>query len=382
MNFNYSEIEKIMEKVKDCIEYYEGKYINNKIFTMYLSDGERIQYEITPNNLAHLLGFRLDLVKTTYNFCGNNSYEILKEISENPFKLYNLFAQNIVKQEQIFSKHILQKLEGFKNNIKADVAEIIEETEFVCNFKKEENWGLNGKNQKYDYIIVKKYKDNKVALLCLVKNENIYYAMSNQLFNSIDEAKTMLNELLPRQEITILSGLNVYSRITASNYTSNLNLGKKMQKINELKYYKKNFKCNIEICSDYQYTIGKLNKNKAEKIYNSSTADSIINAITNGRLIENQEFYDSDLKGIIDSWNDYISNSTTTTNKNVQISYTNAVNELKNFKKLVELLTKENDSLKNEVRTLIIENEILKQDNSVLEEIIKEIHQIIKPRTK
>jgi len=38
MNFNYSEIEKIMEKIKDCIEYYEGKYINNKIFTMYLSD--------------------------------------------------------------------------------------------------------------------------------------------------------------------------------------------------------------------------------------------------------------------------------------------------------------------------------------------------------
>ena len=120
---------------------------------MFLGNGEQVKYAVTPDNLPHLLGINLDIIRTTYNYSNTSAYDLMIEMLENPYRLHRLFKDNILKIEQVFSKNINEKLEGFKDNFKYDAKEVLEDTDFVCKFESENSWTVTAKKQKYDYII-------------------------------------------------------------------------------------------------------------------------------------------------------------------------------------------------------------------------------------
>lgn len=376
---NLSEIEVLFEQINDCIEFYEKTYIKNKVFTLYLGNGEKIKYTINPNNVPHLLGINLDVVKTTYNYSEDSSYELLKNVCKNAYKLYSLFNSGVLKQELVFSKNIKEKVACFKNNFSSHAKEILEQTEFVCNFKREKSWEITDKNQKYDYIIVKEFPDGKITLLCLVKKGAQCYVMSNQLFDSIEEANESFKELFTNQEITLLTGISIYNIYNDSNYDASLTTNQKLDKISDLKYYKENFGSNIDVVSDYQYTVGKLRNNRYEKNENRTTMDDIIECIVNKTLISRNEYSDSALIGIIDAWNDHICINANNLGGNAEYSYTEAIKNLKILKEKTQKLESENNSLKEEISALKEKNGTLLEENKQHIEDKAAIMKILKP---
>lgn len=375
---NLSKIENLFEKINECIEFYEKQFIQNKTFTLYLGNGEKVKYSINPDNLPHLLGVNLDFVKTLYNYHNKESYELLKEVCSDAFKLNELFNKEIIKPNQIFSQYIDKKLEGFKDNFKYDVKQVLEDSDFVCTYNSEKSWEVSENNQKYNYIVFKTYPNGKIGLLGLVKKGFQCYAMSNQLFDSIEEAKDKFNELLKNQDITLLTGFSTYNKTTDTNFSWNITINQKTEKIDTLKNYKENFGCNINITNDYEYTLRVINDNKSEKKDNYFTTDDIVEGIVNGKIINRDSYVDSPLLKIIDAWNDYICSGSYTSDDN-SISYTETIKNLKTTSGLLKKTEKENEQLKVKIDLLNIENDEIKKQNEIFKSNEEAIIKILKP---
>jgi len=380
MNYKLGEIEELFEKIKNCIEYYEKEYIDNKIFTMYLANGERVKYSITPINIPHLLGINLTPIKNVMTFNSDNTLSLLKELCDRSYELYNKFNSGVIRQEDVFSNYIEKKIETFKDNVKPDLQYILKETEFVCCYKSKRSWEVTDKNQKYDYIIVKKYDDESYGLLCLVKKGSQCYAMSSQIAKNEIEKDEILSDLIKNQEVTILSGMNVHNAYTNTDYLKNLDSNRKILKLRNLKLYKQKFECNIDVSGEYEYAIGKVGNNKIERYENRTGIEDIVNSIVKGKLISTKNYDDSILIDIINAWNDHICKNNNNSNNEVSLTYSNAIKELNSFKELATSLTKENETLKIDLENEKEKNKSLEQDNDEQKQIIKTIYETIKPR--
>ena len=376
---NLGEIEELFSKALDILTYYEKTYLQNKVFTLFLGNGEKIKYQLTPQSIPHLLGINLEVIKTLPNFSSENTYDLLEEVLENPYKLYNSIKEGHIKESQIFSKNIKEKLKGFKLNICSDAKTILNQTEFICKFNNELAWNVTDKSQKYDYIIINKFNDGKIGLLGLVENGSSYYPISNQLFNSVEECEKDFKELLTNQEITLITGCSIYSKFNDSTFNSSLSINQKVDKIDNLKYYKNKFNSIIDISQDYQYTINMLQSNKEERYENKNTIDEIINSITNSTIINRNNFEDTMLIKIIDAWNDHITSNSNNSDSNA-ISYTDAIKELGKMKNIVLNLEKELDELTDKNKTLNENNTLLENENNTNKEIINKVYELVKPK--
>lgn len=380
------EVEELLQQIQECIDLYKKTYINNKNFTLFLGNGEQIRYYITPNNVAHLLGVNLDYLRQTKKYRCTDNFELLQELCESTYQQINMITDGQIDQNQLFSPYIDKKIEGFKTNLNIDIKQAINDIEFVCCYESKNSWDVTTKNQKYDYIVVKRLPNDKITLLCIVINGSKCYAMSNQLFNNLDEAKDSLKEILTHQEITFANGFHVYNTYSDSLFRTALTTNQKIEKLNTMRYYKKMFNCNIDITSDYEYTIGLLKDNKSEKIENKDTIDAIIDSISNKKLIDRQMFQDSILISIIDSWNDHICHNTSENNETT-LSYTEAIKNLNDMKTIIEekenkITTLENDksNLETQVQNLSDENKSLNSEITEQKEIISKVYEITKPR--
>ena len=220
--------------------------------------------------------------------------------------------------------------------------QVLEDSDFVCIYNSEKSWEASDNKQKYNYIVFKTYPNGKIGLLGLVKKGFQCYAMSNQLFDSIEEAKDKFNELLKNQDITLLTGFSAYNRMTDANFIWYITINQKTEKIDTLKDYKENFECNINITNDYEYTLRVINDNKSEKKDNYFTTDDIVEGIVNGKIINRDSYVDSPLLKIIDAWNDYICSGSYTSDDN-SISYTETIKNLKTTSGLLKKTEKENE---------------------------------------
>lgn len=379
MNMNYSELESLLEKIKECVEFYEKTYIKNKVYDLYLGNGQKIRYIITPGSLPHLLCIKdLNLLKQGLYFKSDNILEILKELPEKAYTIHNNIKNGLLNSA--FSKYINVKVENFMNNLTSNADKILDETLFVCSYKSERSWEHTTKNQKYDYIIVKKTHDGKIALLCLVKNGTQYYAMSNQTFENEEEAKADLTDLLKNQEITLLTGISIQNTFTDNMYKKTLTINQKIEKNDIMKTYKTNFDCYMDISSDYKYTVNKLRSNKYEKIGNADTIEDFVNAIVEQKLITREPYEDSIFITLVDAWNDHICNASNEENKNTE-SYSEVVKQLNNLKRAALQIKEDNLKLENEVNILKRNNQELTEENKNQKETINKVFELTKPRS-
>lgn len=377
---NYTEIEEVFKEAQQLITYYEKTYLINKTFTLYLGNGEKIKYLVSPQSIPHLLGINLEIVKDLPIFSKKtNIYTLLKEVLENPYQIHKAIQEGHIKDYQIFSKNIKQKLEGFKLNLISDTKTILNQTEFICKFNNEIAWNVTNKSQKYDYIIINKFDDGKIGLLGLVQNGSSYYPISNQLFNSIEECENDFKELFTNQEITLITGCLLYTPYTDTSFKSSLSINQKIDKIDNLKYYKNKFNSIIDISQDYQYTINMLQSNKEERYENKNVIDEIINSIANSTIINRNAFEDTMLIKIIDAWNDHIT-SNPSINESNKKSYTDAINELNALKNAVIDLENDNDKLKEQNKVLNENYITLEKENNTNKDIIDKVYELIKPK--
>lgn len=327
MNFNLSELEILFYSIKSIVDYMINANYNDRRFKIYLSNGEHLTFSVNNNTIAHLLGVNTTYLTSTGIFKSTNSFDLLNELIESPLKIHKLNKDGIIDYNKLFSKHIMNKVSGFIENIKLNINEM----EFVCKYDKERTYGVNEISECYDYIIVQKLSNDKIGVLCLVRNNGYYAPMSNQIYDNYDNFAQKFKDIIKFQEITLMSGIDVYN--ISDDYSKNiyLNLEDKGHKINKLKLYKNEFNCSIDVASDFSYAINKMKQN-----YENSS------------------------------------------NSNNSLNYSEIITELKAFREKTIKLEQENNELKNNYEALVEENNRLSSENSKLNKTQEEIYQIIK----
>ena len=117
MDFNRSELESIINGIGAIMANLEKSFSYNKSTRIYLANGDAISFSITKGTIAHLLGVNTNYLSSLGIFKENNSYELLKRLCENAYKIHELHTKGIISYDQLFSKNIIEKLKGFWKNI-------------------------------------------------------------------------------------------------------------------------------------------------------------------------------------------------------------------------------------------------------------------------
>lgn len=297
---------------------------------------------------------------------------------ENPYRIHKLYLEGIIKYENLFSPFIIQKIESFKENIKINICE----TELVCKYDKSRALISDELTEKYDYIIVKKYTNDKFGILGLVNNISYYVPMSNQLYNSFDEALETLNKYLKNQEVTIITGVNYFNTLTDFDKSSYLPLNNKIDKIKNIKSYKDLFNCSLDLSGDYEYSIKRLKENRNNLFEDNDLIDMIVDSIKMGKLMDTKIFRDTNLSKIIEAFNDHLCSTTINSNNSISESYSKIKKDLETFKSKLLETEESNEDLKEKVDYLTEANQILKTENTEYKETETKILELLskKPR--
>lgn len=258
----------ILSQLREAIRYYDSRYYNSKTYSLFLANGDKINYSIPENAIAHLLGVNTNYLNSTSVLTPENtsSIGILREFckEENSYMLYKRINEGILDIDQLFSKHIEEKINVFANNIQP----IIFDMEFVCKIDRNKihNQGMDYMN--IDYLVCSKDQQGRYLVLGLVNNGDTHVARTSMIFETEEEMVQYLKDILLDQELTFATGLRITntSELDYKYKPIYLNLTDKKEKINSLISYKKIFSANIDISQDYnfilsqhqnQYNIGK-----------------------------------------------------------------------------------------------------------------------------
>lgn len=199
---NKSEFENLVEKIKTCLDWYRKRNFDDKVYKLYLANGERINVIFPKQTIAHLLGIKTEYLKSTKLLKGKSSYEILEEICADPYKICKLVSDGHLTYSSFISPYADDKADNFMNNCGIND---INSIEFICSYIKEYSF-ITGKQQlEGDYYIC--YGKTDGLLILGLKKEGIYYQpMTNRIIDLNDkESKEFLGQLLTNQHITTLS---------------------------------------------------------------------------------------------------------------------------------------------------------------------------------
>ena len=341
MNLNLGELESLFSKIQDIIDRVEQTRVGKRQ-ELYLSSGDKLIYSLYKENIPHLLGINIDYLKSTGHFSGNNTYDIFKDFISNAYRVNCLLRDGFLNYDQIFSEFTFKKIDNFINNINLNIFD----TEFICKYDSTKTYSLTDKNQKFDYIIVKKNKDSEsYSMLCLVKNDYIYVPMSNMYFEDYESLSIKLKELIPNQEVTIFSGM----KRDMDNYYK-LPMDVKITKLTNLQKYKNEFSCIIDTNADFKYLLTDSLKHKNQFYDNGSLLTILTDSIGQGHIIDVEPFVDSYLLRIVNAYNDYLC-SHNIENSEIEESYSKILEDRKN-------LIEELNIFKDQVKTLKEEKEV------------------------
>ena len=126
-NYTRSDIEFLLNRIQDNIDYFEAAQIENREYTIYLANGDKIKYSIPKKSIAHLLGVDTNYLMSANIYNSKDSYGILKEMCNNEFFFWGKISNGVIDPNKVFSKHVDVKIKNFKENIKINVYYILKE---------------------------------------------------------------------------------------------------------------------------------------------------------------------------------------------------------------------------------------------------------------
>lgn len=372
MNFNLSELENLFEEMNEIINYFEMSQYQNRRYRIFLGNGDRINYSIPNDSIAHLLGVNTNYLMSSGRFNSTNSFDLLKEMVENPYRINKLCSEGIIKYDYLFSPFIYNKILGFKDNMRLSAVD----TEIICKYKQERAFIEDTKSEKYDYIIIKKYEDGKIGIIGLVSKENYYVPMSNQLFNSFEEAKETLDKYLRNQEVTIITGLRTFNAVTDFDKTITVFPHEKDSKIENASRYTNEFNCTLDVSKEARFLLQSVMKSRNNHFEDIDLINIIVESIKNGKLIDIELFRNTNLSRIIETFNDFLCENRINKDDSVTETYSKIKSDLVELKTRLLNVEEENEKLKDTNEILTNKVSELELENICYEEIREKVFEL------
>lgn len=308
----------IVGRIEYILKVFEDNNMDERIIKIFLTNGDYLEYNVSKESVAHLLGVNTINLIATGIITNKNAYEALKELCEKKYLISSMIVDKNLTINSIFSNYTNQKLDYFFENIKIN----INDTDFVCKYDK--NIAINNgvvDPHKCQYIVCRKNNEHTFLILHLVKNKSKYIPMSNRIFNTLEEAIEYFEATLSGQEITYINSLINKQSAFDEGKKIYLNHSDKRNHLLILKDYAQSYNSNINILSDYEYTLKASEQNVEKNIYRNIIIDTIIECIAEGKpIIEGSIDFDIpyNYKPLIDAINQLLVNKSETRQEEIE----------------------------------------------------------------
>lgn len=385
-----TKFEYLMELIANNVETYNRNSRYKDKFSLTFANGDNIKIYVPNSSVPHLLGINTNYLMSSGLYREKSSYELLNKMCEDRYRLYRYINDNIIDEKQLFSEHIEKKNSAFVQNLKINIFNMI----FACPYDSSRSYTTGKETYKFDYILVNKpaYEEKGIFMLGLAANidkvnkSKIYVPMSNQYFESIEEAEERFGLIFNNQKLTIPTMLTS----TSTNNTSKFFLhgDQKLAKARETQQIADKCFATLDVSEDYRWLLKKYYDSMNSGGYvQKDYATIITNCITTGKIITPQMFdlqsfagVNEFLLGIINAHNDFISHDSTVAINDPSVpTYTD-------LKKEVEELTTTRDALISANKELVSTNDILAKENEGLKKEVSDneatINDAIKVLTK
>lgn len=381
-----TKFEYLMELIANNVETYNRNSRYKDKFSLTFANGDNIKIYVPNSSVPHLLGVNTNYLMSSGLYREKSSYELLNKMCEDRYRLYRYINDNIIDEKQLFSEHIEKKNSAFVQNLKINIFNMI----FACPYDSSRSYTTGKETYKFDYILVNKpaYEEKGIFMLGLAANidkvnkSKIYVPMSNQYFESIEEAEERFGLIFNNQKLTIPTMLTS----TSTNNTSKIFLhgDQKLAKARETQQIADKCFATLDVSEDYRWLLKKYYDSMNSGGYvQKDYATIITNCITTGKIITPQMFdlqsfagVNEFLLGIINAHNDFISHDSTVAINDPSVpTYTD-------LKKEVEELTTTRDALISANKELVSTNDILAKENKDLEEKASDNEAIINEAIK
>lgn len=374
MEIKFADLERLFEKIKKVLDALEKINTYDRYFNLYLANGECLYYTVPKNRIPHLLGIKTEGL-INHKVFGNetNSFELLKLLLDNAYKINKLVTEGKLKYEEIFSEYIETKVDSIIDNIRIDV----EKTEFICQYDNTRNFYDGNNGEKCNYIMVKKYEDGKVGIITIVKENNGFVPMSNRTYENIEDADKDLKRLLNHQVLTIITGLKLGYHNSSYENNYSLNLNSITNKVKKIEKYKEKYNATADTNHQLAYSSNMAKYRNEEQQDENINISIIAECIKNRMIIKSIPEY-SRLISIVNAINDLLFRLD---NNDIDssTSYTELMSELNKLKsELLEAQSKI-DELSTNCDKLSSQNTELKAENCNLNKKVQKIYQIVKP---
>lgn len=265
---NKVEYDELIENIRECLDWHARRNFNDMAYNLVMDNGERIRIVFNNSSVAHLLGIDTEYLKSTGMF-NDNSYEILKQVCNNSYRLYNMVSQGHLKYDSFISDYADEKVMGFKKICGIDLYNI----EFICKYDKTRSYDTGNIEQVADYYISYR-SENGLFVVGLKKNGLYYYPMTNRYIDFENEKDIeFLKSLLENQHITMPKLTNIYYFNTGTNSKPMyIDYHKKASMLRTLNEYRRKYNAEVDILEGYQSVNEKLlrmfnNNESSNQIY-------------------------------------------------------------------------------------------------------------------
>ena len=234
LNINtQEEFDNVIDKIRSAYLYYINGYTSDNKYTLYLADGKRISYSISPDMVPHLLGVNVLTIKNCLGKKNLNAEAVLNLLLEDSYSLYRKVQNKEIKYSDIFSDYIEDKLEIFRDQLRNPFPN---EIYFICEYDTKKTYLEKEVDRfKADYYIARKQDNGDIALLGFVKNDmGTYNVKTNRLIRNDDRKIDELKDLLKNQIITFETSLDIQNYQTEYSKKYHLRIEEKKETIQNI----------------------------------------------------------------------------------------------------------------------------------------------------
>lgn len=299
MSVDIAKYNEIVDKINECVNWFERLDIKNNRVDMYLGNGDILNIRFPEASIAHLLGINLSYLNMTNKFRKDaSSYDKLKYVLKEPYVFQKLLVSKTISMENMFSDSIDQKLSVFKDNLSVRIDDIY----CVIKYDNEKTYQSINVPDVCDYYVIRK-KGSNYLVLGLVKNYNVYNPATSRLYDDEEKFNEFMNRVAKKQEITYPHLLNINNPYRDYKVNAFFPLAEKERVLNSVINISQKYSATPAVARDYAFTINKFKNVREDKILNLNVLRLLSDCIKSGTPLDsntiNQICGTTDIPGII-----------------------------------------------------------------------------------
>lgn len=193
----------MIERLEQIYDFYQSTPYHFNEYELYLSNGERLQFNFHVSRMAHLLGINVDGFLRSQILNSTYADKIWEEIIERSIYIYQRCLKGEVNYSNLFSDFMEEKMEYFKNVLQMNFDDI----QFVCKYERAIGYLLGGSDRQYgcDYYIAFLNSEQQYYFLGLTYDEKIHRLVPSSILPPSEKKQNeeLLYEIIHNQRILL-----------------------------------------------------------------------------------------------------------------------------------------------------------------------------------